>query len=165
MLLLFFVTLFIGCNAQKNEFCLVNLEKNLEPKLNKKIEQLQVINIKDSIKCINWDSLLVESGYGNKESIKKYYNIDIPDYYQNSNLGSESVLFFLKDNIVVNYIKINNSCKKNEVCKTYDFLPLIKYNKNAIILRKDAIFEVYTRKVSDNLGNSWTQENAMRIKS
>jgi hypothetical protein len=159
------ISLFLSCNAQKKEECLVNLENNLAPKLNKEIIQKEIINIKDSVNCFEWDSLLVESGYGNKTSIKEYYNIDIPYDYYNSNLDSQAIIFFLKKSIVVNHITVDRDCRKNEICKTFDFLTLVKYNKDGIIAKKDAVFEVFTKKIGDNKGNKWNQYNAIRVKT
>lgn len=161
---IFLLILFISCNSQKKELCLVKLEKNLSPKLNKNNLEREIINITDSINCLNWDSLLIESGYATNESIFKYYGLTIPYDFNNSNLDSEALIFFIKNNKIINHVKFNTTCRKSEKCKTYDFKTLIKYNKEAIISKKDAVFEVFTKETTNNRGEKWIQINAIRLK-
>jgi hypothetical protein len=151
----------IGCNPVKDE-CLINLEKRLAPVKNEKIIQGEIINIKDSINCFDWDSLLIESGYGTKESIKKYYEVSIPYNYSNTNWDTQ-IIFFLKNKVAINHIQFERDCKKNENCKSFDFLTLIKYNKESIINKDNAVFEVYSQEIKDNQGNKWHKKNAIKL--
>jgi hypothetical protein len=151
----------IGCNPIKDE-CLINLENSLSPVKNEEIIQGEIINIRDSINCFDWDSLLIESGYATKESIKKYYDVSIPYNYSSTNYESE-VIFFLKNKVAINHIKFERGCKKNEVCKSFDFLTLIKYNKESIIKKNEAVFEVYTKEVKDNQDNKWYVKYAVKL--
>lgn len=158
------LVLFSSCKGQPNSACLVKLEKELMPVLNKEEVQGEIINIRDSITCLEWDSLLIESGYGTKESIKKDYGLEIPYYFNNSSLDSDALIFFIKNNKIIDHIKFSTTCARYEVCKTYDFKRLIQYSKEGIIAKKDAVFEVYTQEGKDNQGNSWKRVNAIKIK-
>jgi hypothetical protein len=163
--LIFIVVTLLGCNNPKKEACLVALEKSLTPVPNKAIIQGEILNFRDSLGCFEWDALVVESGYGSKESIKKTYGVEIPYCYNNSNLDGEAIIFFLKEKIAVNHIKVDRQCNKvNLSCKSYDFTTLMQYNANGVIAKKDAVFEVYTREIVDNQGNKYTQKNALRLK-
>lgn len=158
------LVLFSSCKGQPASVCLGKLEKKLETVLNKEEIQGEIINIRDSITCLEWDSLLIESGYGTKESIKKHYGLEIPYSFNNSNLDTDALIFFIKNNKIIDHIKFSTVCARFEVCKTYDFKTLIKYNKEGIIAKKDAVFEVYTKEGKDSQGNSWKRVNAIRIK-
>ena len=153
-----------SCNAQSNYFCLDNLENSLQAVLNKDEIQGEIINIRDSLTCLKWDSLLIESGYATKESVKKNYDLEIPYYFSNSQSDSDALVFFIYNNKIVNHIKFSTTCRKSEKCKTYDFKRLIMYNKEAIIARKDAVFEVYTKEGKFSWGESWICKDAIRIK-
>lgn len=163
-LIFLLLILFSACKGQSIPTCLDELEKKLEPVLNKDEIQGEVINIRDSITCLDWDSLLIESGYATKESIKKNYGFEILYDFNNSELDSDALIFFIKDFKIINHIKFRTTCARFEVCKTYDFKTLIKYNKNAVIPRKYAIFEVYTQEGKSSRGNPWVRKNAIRIK-
>ncbi len=158
------LVLFFSCKGQPNSDCLVKLENKLMPVLNKKEIQGEIINFRDSITCLDWDSLLIESGYATKESIKKYYGLEIPYYFSSSSLDSEALIFFIKRNKIIDHIKFSTTCARYEVCKTYDFKRLMQYNKKSIIAIEDAVFEVYTEEGKDNQGHSWQRLDAIRIK-
>ena len=163
-----FLSIFIfsifGCNSFRNELCLDNLENSLDSKRNAKNIQFEVINIKDSIICFDWDSMLIESGYATKEYIEKKYEISIPYTFDDLGGDSNCIIFFVKDNVAQRHIDYKIICDNGSVCKTYDFRTLIKQNKQGIISKKDAVFEVYNQEVHDNQGHSWIRENAIRIK-
>ena len=154
----------IGCNSFRNEACLDALESRLNSQPNAKNTQFEVVNIRDSITCLDWDSMLIESGYATKESIEKKYEISIPYTFDDLGGDSNCVIFFIKDNIAQRHIDYKITCDNSSVCKTYDFRTLIKQNKQGIISKKDAVFEVYNQEVHDNQGHSWIRENAIRIK-
>lgn len=162
------LVLFSSCKGQPNSACLVKLEKELMPVLNKEEIQGEIINIKDNINCIEWDEVLIVMAISSKKNIEQDAKIKIPYQYESSffNLygDSDAMLFFLKNKIAVNHIFIKGTCRRDQTCKTYDFLNLIGSKNFAITQKKDAIFEVYTQDVKDNQGNSWKRENAIRIK-
>lgn len=156
--------LLLSCVGKDKQDCLKNLQENLSPKFEERNVLGEVINIRDSISCFAWDSLLIESGYGTKESIRKYYNIEIPYDFRHSSSDSEALIFFIKNGSVVHHIAFNTTCKQDQVCKTYDFKTLILYNRKSIIAKKNAVFEIFSKTVKDNQGNQWRSENAIRIK-
>lgn len=156
-----------SCNSQKKEDCLINLEKRVAPSLNQEIEQGEIINFRDNINCIQWDSLVVVMAMGDKESVEKYTGIKIPYNYDGSSLyssDSDAMIFFLKDRIAINHILVKGSCSKGENCRAYDFLDLMGHSNHAFVAKEDAVFEVYSKKIHDNQGNSWTSNNEIRIK-
>jgi hypothetical protein len=157
-----------SCNGQKKEDCLISFEKRVAPLQNSKIKQGEIINFKDSINCIEWDSLLVVMAIGSKESVEKSSGIKIPYSYEGSMLyygDNDAIIFFLKDKVAVNHILIKGSCKRNEICRTYDFLNLMGQTNHAFISKENAVFEVYTWEALDNRGNKYVNDNAIRIKS
>lgn len=165
---LLLLLLIISCNGQKKEQCLTDLEKRLSPKINQETIQGEIINIRDNVNCIEWDSLVVVMASNNKELIEKYSKIEIP-YTLDSNTyflsDNEAFIFFLKEGKAINHIHVSTGCKKGDKCKTYNVFTLQKNHLNTFVAKKDAVFEVYTRKVTDNRGNAWEDKNAIRIKT
>jgi hypothetical protein len=156
-----------SCNGQKKEDCLVKLENRLAPLQNKKITQGEIINLKDSISCIEWDSLLVVMAIGSKESVEKCSGIKIPYTYNGSMLyysDNDAIIFFLKDKVAINHILVKGTCKRGEACRTYNFLNLMGRTNYAFISKKDAVFEIYTWEALDNQGHNYVSDNAIRIK-
>ena len=82
---------------------LIELEKKLSPKPNQEIVQGEIINIRDNLNCIEWDSLVVVMASNNRELIEKNSNIEIPysldinTYFLND---QDAYIFFLKNNKV-----------------------------------------------------------------
>lgn len=166
MKILFFIILLstFSCNSQIKYECLDKLELSLQPKNNLEIVEGEIIDIANSTKCFEWDELLIESSYGSKESIKKYYNVEIPYNYENSSNDEDAIIFFIKDKRAISHIKIKRNCSNKQTCKSYDFTSLIKYSPDAFIPKKNAIFEVYTKEIVDNRGKKWAMKNAIRLK-
>ena len=75
---LLIIFLFASCHSQKKEKCLIELENKLSPKPNQEIVQGEIINIRDNLNCIEWDSLVVVMASNNRELIEKNSNIEIP---------------------------------------------------------------------------------------
>ena len=152
-----------SCNFSNKEVCLENLENRLSAMRNSQNKSGEVINIKDSITCFNWDSLLIESGYASKESIKKFYGLEIPYRFNNSKSDGNALMFFISNNKIVNHIDFRISCENGFICKSYDFRTLIKYNKKSLIPREDAVFEVYIQELPNSNGYPLIRENAIRL--
>jgi hypothetical protein len=165
---LLLLVFFLQANAQKREKCIINLEKKLAPEFNKKAVEGEVVNIKDNLKCINWDSLIVVMAISKKESIEKDAGIKIPYDFNNeffSSYGdSDAMIIFLKNKIAVSHIIVKETCRQDQVCKTFDFLDLLGNNPYTFVDKKDAIFEVYTKEVINNQGKKFTWKNAIRLK-
>jgi hypothetical protein len=163
ILLLLLIT---SCQGQKKEQCLIELEKKITPQINQEIIKGEIINFRDNVNCIEWDSLVIVMA-GKKELIEKNSHIEIPyqldiDYFQYND--HDGFIFFLKNNKAVAHIHFVSACRKNEKCKTFDFFTLQKNNLNAFVAKSDAVFEVYTDTINDNQGNSWKKDNAIRLK-
>lgn len=159
-LLLLFVL--FGCQAQKKEPCLIDFEEKIAPKINQDIIQGEVINIRDNINCLDWDALIIVMA-GRKEMIEKFSPIKIPYPLEVGTFqynDQDGFIFFLKGNTAVGHVHFVTGCRNNEKCNFFDFYTL----GQKIIPKKDAVFEVYTQKVSNNQGNTWNRENALRIK-
>lgn len=162
------IFLITSCQGQKREPCLVELEEKLAPKPNQEIVQGEIINIRDNVKCIEWDSLVVVLAGTNKGLIEKYSKFEIPyqlegEYFQFND--QDGFMFFLKKNKAVGHIHFVSACRKDEHCKVFDFFTLQKNHINAFVAKKDAVFEVYTKTVTDNRGNSYIYDNAIRVKT
>lgn len=164
---LLFLLLITSCSGQDKSQCLITLEERLCPKVNQEIIQGEIINFRDNANCIEWDSLLVVMASNNKELIEKNSNIEIPYSLESGSSfynDNEALIFFLKDNKAINHLHISSTFKKGKSGRSYDFFTLQKNHLNAFIAKQDAVFEVYTKTVTDNRGNSWKIENAIRIK-
>ncbi len=153
---------FVSCNSAEDK-CVNELESQLSSNAKAQFAKGATLNLNARLQCFHWDQLLIESAYATKESIKKHYNVDIPFTYTHGSSDGQQILFFLKNKTVVKYIKFDRNCPKDETCNTVDFLTLVENNETAIIDREDAVFEVYTKKIEDNRGNIYYQNNAIRL--
>lgn len=160
---LLYLLVITSCSGQDKPQCLNTLEERLKPKINQENIQGEIINFRDNVNCIEWDSLVVVMATNNKELIEKYSNFKIPYSLQSEPAiynDKEAFIFFLKDNKAVNHLHIVSTFKKGISGRSYEFITLQK----KFISKQDAIFEVYTKIVTDNQGNTWNIENAIRIK-
>jgi hypothetical protein len=158
----------LGCKGQTNEKCISDLKEKLQIKKNNR-ESEKIINIRDSVKCIEWDEILVVMAIASsRENIQKIANITIPYNYSDSPYNfygdNDTFIFFIKNKVAVNHVLLTNSREKKTYIK-YDFLFLLRdAESHAFVSRKDAVFEVYTRDMHDNQANKWKRENVIRIK-
>lgn len=141
-----------ACNGQDSKNCLNSLENKLSPKINEENKIGEIINIKESIDCFEWDTLIVQSTIGSKKDIEKNLGLTLPFLYS-LNYGDErtAILLFVKNNHVVNYIIQNpavdrKTSEQAESIKVYNFIYLVNnYGNNvyAKIPRQNAVFETY----------------------
>ena len=168
LLSLLIISLFTCCNGQKKEICIDNLEKKLAPLENKSNVKGEIINIRDSISCIEWDSLLVVMAIGTKKSIEENTKISIPYSYNDTYTlygDNDAIIFFIQNKKALCHIIVKGDSKKGKTFRVYDFLDLI-WNKNHIFIPKEkAVFEVYSKEVKNNRGQQFVRDNAVRLKS
>ncbi len=157
----------LGCNSQPNEKCISDLKEKLQIK-NGNRKKEKIINFRDSINCIKWDSVLVIMAAGSrKESVQKRFDIIIPYNYEDRTLNfygdNDTYIFFVKNKVVINHILLTNSSQSQTYIK-YDFLNLMKYTDHAFVAKKDAVFEVYGAEAVSNTGLKYKWDNLIRIK-
>ncbi|MCY0976837.1 hypothetical protein PGH12_06690 [Chryseobacterium wangxinyae] len=151
LLILFLLTI-TSCNGQNNQDCLNSLDKKLSPKIDQENKIGEIISMRDSINCFEWDTLIVHSTIGNKKNIEKDLGITIPFEYSFSS-GDEraAMLLFLKDNKVVNYILQKPTVDRKTYdqansIKVYYFIYLVNNYGNDVyakIPKELAVFETY----------------------
>lgn len=151
-LLILSLCIITSCNGQNNENCLNSLDKKLSPQIDEENKIGEIINVRDSMNCFEWDTLIVHSTIGSKKNIEKDLGITIPfDYSFSSGDERSAMLLFLKDNKVVNYIlqKPNVDRKTYDqanTIKVYNFIYLVNNYGNDVyakIPKETAVFETY----------------------
>jgi hypothetical protein len=155
-----------SCKGQNKPDCLLVMEEKLAPKVNEIGEIGEIINIKDSVNCFEWDSLIVMPVIYLIESSEKKLGLKLP--LQHNHLWtheSEAILLFVKGNEVVHYILQYSRVKKEafesaSTIKGYNFLSLVKSYGNdgyyVKIPREKTVFDTHPVIYHDEKGNEKT---------
>ena len=134
--LIFYLFILSSCKSQNKPDCLISMEEKLAPKVNELGEIGEIINLKDSVNCFEWDSLIVMPVIYLIENSEKELGLKLPLQYNHLwTPDSQAILLFVKDNKVMYYIVQNSgvdreSFENAKSIKSYSFLELLGYNGN-----------------------------------
>jgi hypothetical protein len=164
--LIFYLFILSSCKSQIKPDCLISLEEKLSPKVNEKNKIGEIINLKDSVNCFEWDSLIVMPVIYLIENSEKELGLKLPLQYNHLwTHESETILLFVKGNEVEHYILQYSRVKKEtfesaSTIKTYNFLSLVKSYGNdgyyVKIPREKAVFVTYPMIYHDKNGKELT---------
>jgi hypothetical protein len=145
--------LLYSCNGQSKPACLLSIEEKISPKINEQNKIGEIINIKDSLSCFEWDSLIVMMAIHLNEKAEKELGLKLPlQYNQIGTHESEAIILFVKGNKVVQCIlqkpTLDREAFENSTSiRAYYFLKLLGYNGNdkyyIKIPKEKAVFTTY----------------------
>lgn len=155
-----------SCKGQNKPDCLLLIEEKISPKVNEENKIGEIINLKDSVNCFEWDSLIVMPVIALTEYSEKELGLKLPLHHNSLwTHESETILLFVKGNEVEHYILQYSRVKKEtfesaSTIKAYNFLPLVKSYGNdgyyVKIPREKAVFITYPIIYHDKNGKELT---------